>query len=136
MNEQCGEVTIEIGGKARAVVFDWDALAKLRDEIGPEFDVKIAQAGYEFNTDVLAMALSVGLKRHWPEVTPEIVRAASPPIIEVIKTLERALRPAIYGGQEANPPNRKARRAGASVIVNRILGRMTPGQGQPRNEEN
>ena len=134
-NEQRDQVGLEIGGKRRPLVFDWEALAELRAEIGPEFDVKIAQAGYEFNTGVLAVALSVGLKRHWPEVTPEIVRAASPPIIEVIKTLERALHPAMYGDKEAIHPNRKARRASASAIAKSVFRRMTFRQTRPESEE-
>lgn len=136
MNEHQQEVSIEIGGKPRVVIFDWEALAELRDAIGPEFDVKIAQAGYEFNTGVLAVALSVGLKRHWPGVTPEVVKAASPAILEVIEALERALHPAFYGSKEANPPNRKARRASASATAKRLLGRMNFSQIRSQSEEN
>ncbi len=136
MTEHQQEVSIEIGGKARAVAFDWDALAKLKDAIGPEFDVKIAQAGYELDTAVLAVALSVGLKQHWPEVTPEIVKEASPPLIEVIEALERALHPAFYGSKEANPPNRKARRASASAMAKSVFGNMMLRTLRSRNEEN
>ena len=135
-NEQRDEVGLEIGGKLRPLIFDWEALAELRDAIGPEFDVKIAQAGYEFNTGVLAVALSVGLKRDWPEVTPEIVKAASPPLIEVIEALERALHPAFYGSKEANPPNRKARRANASAMAKSVFGNMMLRKLRSRNEEN
>ncbi len=136
MNERQQEVSIEIAGQARTVVFDWEALGRLRAEVGPGFDEKIAKAGYEFNTGVLAVALSVGLKRHWPEVTPEIVSEASPAIIKVIETLERALHPAMYGDKEATHPNRKARRASASAMAKSVFRRMTIGQSRPQSEEN
>ncbi|MCH8208540.1 MAG: hypothetical protein IIA62_05750 [Nitrospinae bacterium] len=70
IKDQHGKVDIKIEGKARMVFFDWDGLDRLRAEVGPDFDEKIAKAGYEFNTDVLAIALSAGLKYYWPEVTP------------------------------------------------------------------
>ncbi len=136
MNEYREEVTIQIAGEARTVTFDWEALGRLRAEVGPGFDEKIAKAGYEFNTGVLAVALAIGLKRDWPEVTPEIVKAASPAILEVIEALERALHPAFYGGKDANPPNRKARRASASAMAKSVFRRMTIGQSRPQSEEN
>ena len=135
-NEQRDQVGLEIGGKRRPLVFDWAALGQLRAGIGPEFDVKIAKAGYEFNINVLAVALAIGLKRDWPEVTPEIVKAASPAILEVIEALERALHPAFYGSKEANPPNRKMRRANASATAKSVFGRMALRKLRSRNEEN
>ncbi len=136
MSEHQQEVSIEIAGKARTVVFDWAALGQLRCAVGPGFDEKIAKAGYEFNTNVPAVALAIGLKRDWPEVTPEIVKAASPAILEAIEALERALHPAFYGSKDANPPNRKTRRANASAMAKSVFGNMMLRTLRSRNEEN
>ena len=118
-NEPRGEVSLKLDGKARTLVFDWDALARLKTELGSDFDVKIGQAGYDFDLDVLALALAIGLRRHWPEVTPEMVKVAGPSLVEVIDKLRQALNLAFYGSKEApistvNPPNRQARRASSS----------------------
>ncbi len=118
-NEPRGEVSLKLDGKARTLVFDWDALARLKTELGADFDVKIGQAGYDFDLDILAVALAIGLRRHWPDVTPEAVKAAGPSLVEVIDTLRQALNLAFSGSKEApapavNPPSRRARRASSS----------------------
>ena len=124
LNERRGEVGLEIDGELRPLVFDWDALARLEKELGPDFDTKIAQAGYDLNLKVLATALAVGLKRSWPKVTPDLVMRAGPPLVKVIEVLGQALNLAFYGSTEAptapvNPPvspptNRRSRRASSS----------------------
>ena len=119
VNERRGEVGLEIDGQNRPLVFDWDALARLETELGSDFDVKIAQAGYDLDLGILASVLAVGLQREWPEVTPEIIKQAGPPLVRVIEALGQALNLAFYGSTEAppataNPPNRRARRANSS----------------------
>jgi hypothetical protein len=118
-NEHRGEVSIVIDGKPRTVIFDWDAIARLKNALGTDFDGKIAQAGSELDMETLAVALSVGLQRGWPKVSPTVVQAQSPPVVEVIRVLGDALNLAFYGNTEAppatvNPPNRQSRRASSS----------------------
>lgn len=120
LNERRGEVGLEIDGKMRSLVFDWDALARLETEIGADFDVKIAQAGYDLDLKILAIALAVGFKRNWPEVTPELIMKVGPALVRVIEALGQALNLAFYGSMEVpkapvNPPmNRLSRRASSS----------------------
>ena len=119
VNERRGEVGLEIAGQVRPLIFDWDALARLEAELGSDFDVKIAQAGYDLDLEVLATALAVGFRREWPDVTPDLVKKAGPPLVRVIEALGQALNLAFYGSTEApaapaNPPNRRSRRAGSS----------------------
>ncbi len=120
LNERRGEVGLEVDGEQRSLVFDWDALARLETELGSDFDVKIAQAGYNLDLPVLATALAIGFKRNWPEVTPDLVKKAGPPLVRVIEALGQALNLAFYGSTEAptapvNPPtNRRSRRASSS----------------------
>lgn len=119
VNEHKGEVTLEIAGEPRVLVFDWDALARLSEELGTDFDTKIAQAGYDLDLSVLAVALTVGFRREWPEATPEIIKRSGPPLVKVVEALGQALNLAFYGSREAptgpvNPPTRRSRREASS----------------------
>lgn len=108
-NTRRGEVSLEMAGEVRTVVFDWDALSRLEAALGEDFDQKIAQAGYKMDLPVLAIALAAGLAKGWSEVTPELVREAAPPVLVTMEVLGKALNLAFYGTEEApeateNPP--------------------------------
>ncbi len=119
MNEQRDEIGLEIGGKLRPLVFDWETLARLRAELGPDFDAGLTQAFYDLDVKAIAVVLAIGFKRDWPEVTPELVMQAAPPLVTTIKALGQALNLALYGSTEApaaggSTLNRRARRANSS----------------------
>ena len=117
VNAHRGEVSLEIAGKARTVVYDWDALARLKVALGPDYDEKIAQAGLTLDLEPLATALAIGLARDWPDVTAEKLKALSPPVIEVTDAIGTALTRAFYGEAEVpaqprvDPLFRRVRRA-------------------------
>ena len=100
-NEQRDQVGLEIGGKRRPLVFDWEALARLRAQLGPDFAASLTQYFYDLDVEGIASVLAVGLKRGWPEVTPELVIQAGPPLVTTVKALGQALNLALYGSTEA-----------------------------------
>lgn len=69
--------------------FDWPALAKVYEQFGATADL--------FNPSVLGEVVVLGLKRHHPDITLAAVHAGSPPVVEVIRTVDRALKFAYSG---------------------------------------
>jgi len=96
-----GAVRIELAGP-RTLRYDWAALSRLRTALGKEYEQRIAAAMAELDTATLAEALACGLE---PAMSPAEIQAASPPLVETVRALERALKYAYYGGEEpANEP--------------------------------
>jgi len=98
-NKFTGVVPLEFGGKEYKIVFDWEALALLKSEFSQEEQSKLFT---QQNPHVLAKVLVFGLKRHHPEVTAEQILKASPPFLKVVSALDRALRWAYFGIDEAD----------------------------------
>lgn len=111
-NELRGLVTVAIGGRVLTLVYDWTALAGLREELGKDFDQQLDVAIDTFDLRTLATVLTAGLARHHPEMSAEAIFAASPPLGPTILALRQAMRLAFTGGEEAgadaaeNPPMR------------------------------
>lgn len=100
MNAYTGEFEVEIQGQRLTVVYDWRALAAIRSELGMT-GAELALGG----GDLLALAklIAIGLKRHHPEWTAELVLDASPPVTPVIEVIGAAMTAAYFGPGGAPP---------------------------------
>lgn len=136
-NPYRGEVSVMIAGVPRAVVYDWDAVARLVEALGPEFDGKIAEATTRLDLEVLAEALVIGLQRDWPEADAATIRRASPPIFEVQRAIGAALNLAFHGREEGsaqppeNPPTRAMNGNAATSLLARAKRLFAPGSALP-----
>lgn len=75
--------------------FDWPALAEIYKRFGATADL--------FNPEILGEVVVLGLRRHHPDITLAVVHAGSPPVVEVIRTVDRALKWA-YSGVDPDQP--------------------------------
>lgn len=89
-----GIVNIEIGGKDYALSFTWGKLAKLRTRYGDDFDKQIVKATTTYDFDDLAEMLSLGIDE---QLSPDEIKAISPPLVTVIAGINRALEYSFYG---------------------------------------
>lgn len=87
-------VTIDIAEKTYGLYFDWDAIASLESTFG--FD-RVANLVSTANMGELADVISIGLKKHHPEMTAADVYEASPPVYIMRKAIDRALSIAYFG---------------------------------------
>ncbi|HEX9904631.1 MAG TPA: hypothetical protein VGA77_06675 [Propylenella sp.] len=115
-NRYRGEVAITIGERACTLVYDWQALATLRTEVGEDWTDRVAAIERTTDVDLLARVAAIGLKREWPECTAEQIMQASPPFGLLIVGVMKALTLSFWGerGPEADdgtrPPSRQASR--------------------------
>lgn len=98
MSRHTGEKTVKLLGKSYTVVFDWRAIAELREQLG---DDALAQL-QKMKPDVIAAMLVIGTQRHHKgELTADMLLDAGegklPPIIELTQFLDDALGRAYYG---------------------------------------
>lgn len=116
-----GTVPIAIAGKEYTLRYDWSALAKLKAQFGTKYEQAISQASSEYDTEVLAKVLSIGLS---PALGPEEVAQASPPLAVVVPAIELAIRYAWLGGEEpgrkASDPTRRQRKTLLSRLIERL----------------
>jgi len=89
-----GEGAILLDGKSYPLRFTWSALAELQEKYPSGFNTA--------RTDVLADLIAWGLRHVAPELTPEKIMDLSPPMIESIEAVNKALMIAYYG--EKGPP--------------------------------
>ena len=87
---------IELNGQTLQLDFDWVALAEIYDRFGATTDL--------FNPKVLREVVMIGLGRHHPEIDQAFADKASPPIIDTIAIVDRALRYA-YDGIDSDAPD-------------------------------
>jgi hypothetical protein len=92
--------------------YDWHAIARLVDEFGKDFDSKLSAAARDFDIDVIARAVVIGLDNG---ATVDDVKRAAPPIVPTVAAVLDALNLAFHGQREAlpadgdaNPPRSKA----------------------------
>jgi len=115
-NAERGEVAIPGLGLLH---YDWDAIARLIDAFGQDFDSTISEAMVKNDMTAIATAVAIGLG---PTVTPDEVKAVSPPIVPTVNAVMVALNLSFHGEPtgaphdeaEPNPTTRKARRATSS----------------------
>jgi len=98
-NAHRGEVAIEGLGTLR---YDWHAIARLVDEFGKDFDTKLSAAARDFDVDVIAAAVAIGLGG---EATVDDVKRAAPPLVPTVAAVLDALNLAFHGQREAPPAN-------------------------------
>lgn len=107
VNPYTGDTPVDVGGQRLTLAFDWRALAQVRSEIGIEGQAQALAGNLEF----LPRLISIGLMRHHPNWTAEMVAEASPPLMPTIKAAENALSAAWFGpdgapdeSSDENPP--------------------------------
>lgn len=93
MNPYTGKTPIIIEGMELTLVFDWEALACIKAELGAKGQA-LAMSG---DLEALATIVSIGLKVNHPEFTKDKVWNASPAVYPTIKAVESALVAAYCG---------------------------------------
>ena len=102
-NAHKGDVTLKIAGKRNVLRYDWEAIGKLKSELGSEFDREIARAAMEIDLPVIAKALAIGLERHHSgELTEKKIVKISPAVSPTTEAVNRAISFAFHGTEE--PP--------------------------------
>ncbi len=76
----------------------------LESEPGAE----VLRALFDAGPAALSVILSVGMKKHHPEMTPEKVMELSPPIFPARKAIDAALEVAYFGPDGAPAPEKGA----------------------------
>ena len=100
-NIHTADVEIILLGKPYKVRYDWAAIAQLKAELGDKFDTVIAEASVDWNMQVIATALEIGLTRHHPnELTAEKIHAISPPVLPMTKAINEGFNMAFHGSLE------------------------------------
>jgi len=94
MNYITGEAEVKINGKDYTLRYDWGCLSEIETAHGDNPNL--------FNPDIVASVASIGLKKRYPEMTPEHIKELSPPLIPFAKAVQLAMQYA-YFGQEAIP---------------------------------
>lgn len=92
-NPYTGDTSIEVEGQRLTLVFNWEAVARVRSELGNDGQAK-ALAG---DIDGLATLVAIGLAKHHKDFDADKVKAISPPIMATVKAVEAALIAAHYG---------------------------------------
>ncbi len=96
-NPYRGEVAVQIGGQSCVLQFTWAALARLKEELGPDYLAQAAAACAHLDPGVLAKLASAGLIRRYPGLTPEAIAQEGPPIEVLAHALLAALNLALWG---------------------------------------
>lgn len=78
--------------------YDWDAVARLVDAFGPDFDAKLGAAFIHTDMSVIARAVAIGTGK-----TEDEIKAACPPIMPTINAIHAALNLAFHGQGKAPP---------------------------------
>lgn len=91
---------MKIGRKKVAVYYNWEGIKRIQDELGLDFEEKIAQACLDTDLVTLSKILAIGTG-----LTAEEVQEASPPVLDVIEGITRAINLAFHGTEEPVPVN-------------------------------
>jgi len=91
---------MKIGRKSVAVYYDWVRIKHIQDELGLDFEEKIAQACLDTDLVTLSKVLAIGTG-----LTAEEIQKASPPVLTVIESITRAINLAFHGTEEPVPIN-------------------------------
>ncbi len=93
MNQYKGDMPITIGGEQFTLCYTWDALARVRSELGEEGQTE----AFSGNMEKLSVLISIGLAAHHPDFSAQHVFEASPPVIPTIKAVELAMTASFFG---------------------------------------
>jgi hypothetical protein len=101
-NPYRGEIEIQFNGYPAILVFDWHAISVMQKEFGEEWFKVTEKMGSDL--DLASRVVAIGLRKHMPTVTPEMVMDASPPIVPVIRAVMEAITACMGTKVEPNPP--------------------------------
>ena len=104
MSKHTGEVIVDIGDKQMTLVYDWRALAEIKERLGTDGQVNA------MNGDINALAdlAAIGLMRHHKDVSASDIIDASPPVMPLVAIIDKALSASYFGPggpPEENPQN-------------------------------
>lgn len=92
-----GEAPLHLGGSVYTLCYDWNALAVIAHKVGQDVNL--------FDPETLAVVLSLGLSKHHPGVTPDVILDASPPLGAAVQDYNLAMRYCYFG--HGAPPDRE-----------------------------
>lgn len=96
------DVDLQIDGTTYVLHYDWLAIKRLRDSLGMDFEIAIAEAETDFDMEVIAEVVSIGLALHHADGPgKDDIMRMSPPVISVVKAVTAALNLAFHGSREA-----------------------------------
>ena len=115
-----GDVLLKMNNQSYFLKYDWRAINRLINEIGPKFDEDIAAASAGYETPTIATALSIGLDACHPGEFPvDRIMELSPPLIPAMAAVNDGLMIAFYGSTDP-PENTEKKTPIRSWILNRI----------------
>ena len=96
-----GETLLKIGSNEYTLRYTWREIVEIKKKFGKDTDL--------FDPEVLAAMVKIGLTRHHPEVSEDMIFDASPPIAQVIEAVNKALNRTYVGKdtlvvEPQNPP--------------------------------
>lgn len=89
-----GTVAVDIDGAKAVLRYDWEAIAQVQTELGEEFDLQ--------QLHTLERFAELGFARLNPEITAELLRRVSPPVLPLLKACQEAYSLAYFGS--TGPP--------------------------------
>lgn len=98
MNQYTAQVPIEILGAEYKLELDWRAIGRIKTELG---DRALANIHSHSPEDITTILL-IGLAKHHPEVTRDMVLNSSPPWLPTLNKIQLALA-YFYWGAEGPP---------------------------------
>jgi hypothetical protein len=104
-NPHTGTVTIETGGGAVRLRYDWEAISELHGLYGKEWEVEVSRILSEFDSNEIAKILALG-----SDQDAEWWMTQSPPFLPVAGAIQEALRLAFFGAEEPEKNPHLARR--------------------------
>jgi hypothetical protein len=93
-NKYAGEVTFAFGDAEYTLCYDWKAISAVQSKYGNKAFAELFDAP---NLATLAGILAIGLKKNHPEMTADKVMDISPPAVEAVKLIDRAVAFAYFG---------------------------------------
>lgn len=105
-NPITGATPFVMDGKEYSLHFGWGAIVEISKKFGENTNL--------FDPGVLSSVLSIGLKKYHGNISPQDVLDASPPVIDAISAVNKALERAYFGDKgapedgKANPLTGKA----------------------------
>ena len=97
-NPHKGEVAFEVEDRVLILVFDWDALAKLKDTLsgGPDWSKRLLAGLQSWDPVLMRSALALGLAARQPGLDCAAVEAELS-LAEAVMLITRALSLALFG---------------------------------------
>lgn len=104
-----GCVELALCGSTHRLRMDWNALAALRSQFGPDFQTRINEALMSLDFEVIASCLSVATGG---KVASAQIMSAPPPVVPAVRSLHEAFQVAYHGpeGLASSVPFAPARR--------------------------